>query len=243
MSADDAFGSVTICQKRHAGVHADDFALTVRHSASRAERFAWAEISRFAEKSDSDDGALVWYWVIVLRNGRKLPVGGTHGCMPSPETGAAIRQLAERYGIPAEVTGVALRPGLYTDPRGAIGLRYFDGAHWSPLLGSEFFRPRSVRKSPAAWPTLLMTEGRWTYAADRLKYWAFWVVIFTPVSAGLLITGLVIQLWWDLGEHHSTSSAGWFIIGGLLALPTIHPWRAWRYFARLSKAAKNSACP
>jgi hypothetical protein len=210
-------------------------------SASRAERFGWAEIGRFAEGSSHDpqSGAEFWFLTIVLQTGRKVRVGLMQGCVPTPEVLTAIRQVADRYGIPADVTGIPLRPGLYEDPGGEFGLRYCDGTQWSPLLPRDFTKPSRVCKSPDSWPVLLMADGPWTYAADRVKYWTAWLTGLAVVSAALLATGLVVELWWDGAHHGHAGSGGWFIAGGIAALAAVSPWRARRFCLKLNKAANR----
>jgi hypothetical protein len=127
--------------------------VVVRSSASRTERFAWAEISRFADGGGQADaqngGGYYWVLLIVLHTGREVPVDctttGERG--PTPGTIAAIRQAAERYGIPADLAGIPMEngkppsPDLYEDPGGQAGLRYWDGTQWSPLLPPDLRKP------------------------------------------------------------------------------------------------------
>ena len=121
MTVDDAPGTVTICKHGRMGLYADDHGVTVRNAMSRARRFAWAEISRFADGRWLVEGEYVWRLVIVLHTGRKVPVGCTV-MRPIPETLTAVRQVAERYGIPADLAGVPMKRGrpaqrrLYHDP-------------------------------------------------------------------------------------------------------------------------------
>jgi len=130
------------------------------------------------------------------------------GCAPTPETLTAIRQVADRYAIPADVTGVRLEPGLYHDPGGQPGLRYWDGTHWSPLLPPDVAKPKAVQESPACWPALPMDDRPWTYPAARVKYWTAWFAALAAVSAVLLAAGLVVELWWDRGMHRHASDDG-----------------------------------
>lgn len=51
MAVDDALGTVTICRRGRLGLYADDHSVTVRNAASRTRRFAWAEVSHFADGS------------------------------------------------------------------------------------------------------------------------------------------------------------------------------------------------
>jgi hypothetical protein len=67
MSTDEALGSVPICRRGRKGLYADDLGVMVRSSASRTERFAWAEISHFADgggQADVQSGG-GYYWVLL----------------------------------------------------------------------------------------------------------------------------------------------------------------------------------
>jgi hypothetical protein len=117
MSTDEALGSVPICRKGRKGLYTDDLGVMVRSSASRTERFAWAEISHFADGGGQADaqsgGGYYWMLVIVLHTGREIPVDCTTTWEkgPTPDTIAAIRQAAERYGIPADLAGIPMKNG------------------------------------------------------------------------------------------------------------------------------------
>ena len=87
----------------------------------------------------------LWALGLVLRDGRVVTASGTaNGKRDArPETLTAIRQAAERYAVPAELTGTATKrgsrgspanPGLYPDPGGQPGVRRWDGRQWSPFL-------------------------------------------------------------------------------------------------------------
>jgi membrane-bound metal-dependent hydrolase YbcI (DUF457 family) len=104
---DGPSGRVTICK----GVYADDHGLTVRNWPFRVRRFDWAEVSNFGDGSRMVDPTSpygrdrrVWTLDIVLRTGQRVSV--LSGRL-TPETLAAVRQVAARYGIPAHLTGVA----------------------------------------------------------------------------------------------------------------------------------------
>jgi Protein of unknown function (DUF2510) len=113
--------------------------------------------SRLADGSVYNQGHYDWALLIVLRSGRKVRVHGAR----SSSTPPVVNQVAARYGIPADVTGVPAKAGrpasvdlyedpgsgagsgtsdrpasrdIYQDPGGRSGLRYWDGRQWSPLL-------------------------------------------------------------------------------------------------------------
>jgi hypothetical protein len=78
----------------------------------RPRRVAWADISRFEDGGgwDSELGSELgfsWQLVIVLQTGKMIK--GYHIWSPAPETVAAIRQVAERHGIPADLTGFVIK--------------------------------------------------------------------------------------------------------------------------------------
>jgi hypothetical protein len=106
MTIDDAQGTVTIWHPDGAVLHADDHGVTVRTDFGGQRRVAWAEISRFEDRVgfDSEAGRHFWKLVIVRHKGWKVAAYRMYGAPPA-ETVTAIRQIAERYGIPANVAG------------------------------------------------------------------------------------------------------------------------------------------
>jgi hypothetical protein len=122
------------------GTRFDDHGIRVRKYFS-TRRFGWPEVSHFADGgwiNDGDDQR--WVLDIVLRDGRTVTTGATSsGKTARPKQLAAIRQVAARYHIPAELTGEAVteeRPlGLHPGPGGQPGLRRWEGVDgWSPFL-------------------------------------------------------------------------------------------------------------
>jgi hypothetical protein len=172
MTVDGASGIVTVCKRGRMGLYADDRAVTVRNSHfGRARRTAWAEISRFADGSTGkNEGHCFWVLHIVLRTGQKIPVTCTIRAQ-TPEILAGVRQVADRYGIPADLAGVPVKKGrpaergFYEDPGGRPGLRYWDGRQWSPLLPPDAGKPGTAGKSIGSWSALPTAKGRWTGAA------------------------------------------------------------------------------
>lgn len=101
------------------GVRFDDHGVRIR-GFLRTERFGWPEVSHFADgritlsdgKGGSED---VWALAVVLNDGRAITVKATAAWLrwpPSrgPKMRAAIAQVAARYQIPAELTGVMPPP-------------------------------------------------------------------------------------------------------------------------------------
>src|SRR5215472_1932730 len=161
MTADDTSGAVTLWKGGRRGLYADDHGLTVQYSARRIRTIAWPEISGFEETGgyDSQSGGYLWGLSILLHNREKVgAIIGWHG-PHAPEIAAAVGQVAERHGIPANLAGVPMRSGqparrgLYGDPSGQTGFRYWDGSQWSPLLPADIAGRTSVmlRESPDSW--------------------------------------------------------------------------------------------
>jgi len=110
MAGDDAPGTVTICKRGRLSLHADDHGLTMRNDFAGTHRFAWAEVIGFADGRVFNEGHYSWVLHIVLQTGRRVPVPCTSGS-PTPETLTAVQQVAERYGIPADLTGIPMKKG------------------------------------------------------------------------------------------------------------------------------------
>src|SRR5215475_6406728 len=145
MTVDDSSGAVTLWKAGRRGLHADDHGLTVQHSARRIRTIAWPEISGFEETGgyDSQSGRYLWGISVLLQNGEKVSaVIGWYG-PDAPGIAAAVGRVAERHGISANLAGVPMRSGrparrgLYGDPSGQTGFRYWDGSQWSPLLPTD----------------------------------------------------------------------------------------------------------
>jgi Protein of unknown function (DUF2510) len=255
MTTKDAQGAVTICERGRAGLYADDLGVTVRRSSSSATRFRWAQIDRFADGRQLTHGGYCWVLVIVLHSGRRIPVSCTQRMGEAdPETLTAIRQVADRHEIPADLTGVPMtddgRPvstGLYKDPGGRAALRYWDGRQWSPLLPLHLKKAgwgwdRTKGKSAGFSSDFPVADGRWTYAAVGARRWALWLAFFAVVTAALLAVGLTIRLGWDHGSSHRyVDPRGWFIAAGIaVVIACVIPGRAWTFYHKLDKASRAS---
>lgn len=236
----------TICERGPLGLYADDLGVTVRNSMFRDRRFAWDEVSRFADGSfQAMFGHSYWVLNIVLETGRTVSVNCTKE-EPTRETLTAVRKVAKLYKKPAHLAGKPMkdgqppRPGLYKNPGGRDGLRYWDGTQWSPLLRPDIGKPTTDSKSPRSWSALPTANGHWTHAATRAKGWMAWFAVFTATSAALLTGGLLTDLSWDPGTSQSHMSALWFWIGsGLAALYALIGWRNLKFFRKLDAAANG----
>ena len=206
---------MTIWESGRRGLYADEHGVTVRNSGRRVRRFGWAEISRFQEGGgyDLQSGGYVWALVIAQHSGQKVSaLSGWHGTYAA-EVAAAVRQVAERYGIPADVAGVPMRDGrparrgLYHDPGGQAGLRFWDGMQCSPLLPPDVVRPGRVmlQESALFWSALPTADERWSYPAVRARRLMVWFAVFATAAAVLVVGALVIHRRWDHpGDDPST---------------------------------------
>jgi Protein of unknown function (DUF2510) len=255
MTADDASGTVTICKGQGLFLRADDAGVLVRNFYGRARRIAWTEISHFADGQYTKEGVTGWQLFIVLRTGNRVRVTSSV-LAPADEVVAAVRKAAQPHGVPADLAGVPVKKGqpavrgFYEDPGGQVGVRYWDGTRWSPLLPPDASRPPTVgwwpyegtaQKSPASWSALPTAEGRWTYAATRARRWTVVFAATAVVSLLLLAGGLVVELWWDRGTYHRhMSGVAWFMSGGITALFALRAWGERRFFLKLDRAAKGA---
>jgi hypothetical protein len=191
-------------------------------------------------------GSYSWALDIVRHTGRKVTV---LTLSPSPETLAAIRQVAARYGIPADVTGILSdsgRPadrGLYEDPGGQAGLRYWDGKQWSPLLPPDVGKPGTVGRSHRSWSALPTAEGRWTGREARRL--AVQCALRAAVSAALLAWPLLSEFGlYPFRQHEHVDVGGWlalYLFAVLFALGARRFWRERRFLLKLDDAANGSA--
>jgi hypothetical protein len=250
MAVDPSSGTGTIWERGHRGLYADDHGVTVQSSARRIRRFAWAEISRFQDGGgyDSQSNGYVWALVIVLHTGQKVSaISGWWGAYAA-EIAGAIRAVAERHGIPADVAGVPMkagrpaRRGLYHDPGGEAGLRYWDGTQWSPLMPTDIGRRGSVTlpQSPASWSALPTADWDWTYPAVRGRRLMVWSAVFTIVSAVLAVGALMVHRRWDHGADDNPSALLW--VGAVVfAAWGVRALMGRRFVLKLGRAARRAA--
>jgi hypothetical protein len=248
MTVDDAPGTVTLYRRGRTGLYADEHGVTVRNPGSRIRRVAWAEISCFADGGSIDHGSYFWVLHIILHTGRKIKAI----VPPTPETLAAIRQVASRHGIPADVAGIPVKKGRpigrgwYEDPGGLAGLRYWDGEVWSPLLPPDICPPGSVRASHGSWSALPVAEGRWTGAKTAARHRAGLFALTAAMSAVLAALGLLSELGLYRGGHHGRFGAwdAWlsaYVCAVLLAFLALAAWRGRKFFLKVDEAANGSA--
>ena len=257
MTVDDAPGTVTICGKSgRRGLFADDHGVTVRTSAHRARRFVWAEISRFEERCryDGQSGGYVWALVIVLHTGQRVSAcGGWYG-EHVLKIVTAVRQAADRHGIPADLAGVPMKDGrpamrgLYHDPGSQAGLRYWDGGQWSPLLLSDIgeSRLKDGPQGPDSWSELPTANERWTYAATRARAWTVLSVVCAAISVGLVPYILVVLLWLNQHGQMTSDQVSGAAVFGAVFIPSFALLAWWsrrrrKFYVKLDEAAKRAS--
>ena len=253
MTLDDPPGTVTICRGQGLFLRADDAGVLMRNNyfgRARRVRIAWTEISHFADGAYTKEGETSWMLVIVLRTGKQLRV--LSSVMGSPDAVvAAIREAAQPRGIPADLAGVPTRGdrpakrGLYVDPFGQPGLRYWDGGQWSPLLPQDV-KPRreTVRDGPSSWSALPTTSGRWSYAATSAKLEMAVCAGAAIISASLLAWGVLMQLGYLGKQDENMGVGGWFSVSLFAVVFALLAWRKWvdrGFFLRLDRVANASS--
>jgi hypothetical protein len=191
------------------GLRLGDDGVTVRNYR-HTYRISWPEVLCFADGSvNGGEAGRLWALDIVLRDGRVVTASGTSAGKRDarPERLAAIRQAAERYAIPAELTGTAAKrgsrgspanPGLYPDPGGQPGLRRWDGRQWSPFLlraDPASGRPDKVEAPAEVWSPLAGSDPQWRDAAGRVRragiMFAVWLVV--AAVAGVVTVDLYVR--------------------------------------------------
>lgn len=128
-------GVITI-SNLYGRVRFDDRGVTVRN-LFRTHRIGWAEVRRFTDGSVlGPDERGWWALAVALHNGRTVLARGTalfRGTAPTEAPSkslVAIGQAAERYDIPAELTGTIERgsfPATLLGASGTITVTISDG--------------------------------------------------------------------------------------------------------------------
>ena len=90
----------------------DDQGVTI-HNWFRTYRIGWAEVSRFEDGyvwSSGNDGEGTWALAVVRHDGRTVKAKATMAPQfARSKTLVAVGQAAQRYGIPADLTGTIER--------------------------------------------------------------------------------------------------------------------------------------
>lgn len=123
MPPESPVGAITIGD----GVRFDDQGITICNQF-HTHRIGWAEVRRFADghlggQSDAyGSWGSEWVLAVVLQNGRTVIASRTRARDAAPsKTLVAVGQAAERYGIPADLTGTIERGTFPTTLLGTSG--------------------------------------------------------------------------------------------------------------------------
>jgi hypothetical protein len=186
------------------GLRLDDHGVTIRNFF-RTYQFGWPQVDRFTDGSANGGNAgRVWALSIVLRDGRAVTATATSSGKRDarPQTLTTITQAAERWAVPAQLTGTARKPGSphapanpgrYRDPGGQPGTRHWDGSGWSPFLQPDAARGGSDgAKAPAeVWSPVPGSEHQWHDAAARARkagiVCAAWLAVTAAATAVTIV--------------------------------------------------------
>jgi hypothetical protein len=119
MPPGSSFDAVTISSTRGSWLRFDDQGITVKN-LFRTQQISWAEVHHFADCLQND--SLSWALAVVLNDGRTVIARGTAASVWAPSTTlVAVGQAAERYDIPADLTGTIERGSFPAALLGASG--------------------------------------------------------------------------------------------------------------------------
>jgi Protein of unknown function (DUF2510) len=233
-----------------------DDGVTVRNYR-HTYRIGWPEVRCFADGSvnGGSDGRL-WALGIVLRDGRVVTASATaRGKRDArPATLTAIRQAAERYTVPAELTGTATKrgsrespanPGLYPDPGGLPGLRRWDGRQWSPFLlqaDPASAKPGGAKAPAEVWSPLPGSEPQWHDAASRIRRTGIMFAVWLTVTAAATVVTVALYAQ-DLSKPRADFSLAVVALSAT-ALALLMSWSAWasrKNLKKIGQAGKTAA--
>jgi hypothetical protein len=244
------------CRAWRIGLRLGAGGVTVRNFL-RSYRVSWPEVRCFADGSVSrGESGRVWALGIVLCDGRVITASGTsRGKRDArPETLAVIRQAAERYAIPAELTGTVAKRGsrgspvsygLYPDPGGQPGLRRWDGREWSPFLlraDPASGKPAGAKAPAEVWSPVAGSEPQRQAAAGRVRragiVFAVWLAV-TAVAVALTVALYARDLSKPQADFTSAVSA---LSAAVLALGmTCNAWIGRKKLKKIDRAGKAAA--
>ena len=122
MPAESSFDAITIGRRRGSWLRFDDQGIIVKN-LFRTHEIDWAEVHHFADCfSGYKEGELPsWALAVVLHDGRTVIARGTAAGWARSATLVAVGQVAERYDIPADLTGTIERGSFPAALLGASG--------------------------------------------------------------------------------------------------------------------------
>ena len=238
------------------GLRFGDGGVTVRNYR-HTYRISWPEVRCFADGSvNGGNAGQLWALRIVLRDGRVVTASGTASGKRDarPETLAVIRQAAERYAIPADLTGTATKrgsrespanPGLYPDPGGEPGLRRWDGRQWSPfLLRADPAGGKPDRgKAPAeVWSPLAGSAPQWHDAAGRVRRAGIVFAVWLGLTAVAVAVTVALYAR-DLSKRQAdfTLAVAALTAAALTLTMTCSAWARRKNLKKIAQAGKAAA--
>jgi hypothetical protein len=131
----ESAGVTEINRSGRVGLRMDDDGVMVRSAFHRPQRFAWRDVSGFADGvmfvgASRGVPSAPWVLHVELTDGQVIPVHVTSGRRPGEhlEVVAAVRRAAARHGVPAEMTGLSVVGGKYEYPDDLLLPRLADDA-------------------------------------------------------------------------------------------------------------------
>jgi hypothetical protein len=224
----------------------DDHGVTIRNFF-RIYQFGWPEVRQFADGSvNGGNAGHLWALSVVLSDGRVVTATATaRGKRDArPQTPAAIRQAAERYTIPADLSRPATKPGSpespanpgsYPDPGCQPGSRHWNGSAWSPFLQPDppGRGPEEGKAPGELWSPLPGSEPQWQDAASRASRAGIWLAVWLAVTAAAMIVTVLLYTQ-DLSEPQAGfTAAAWALIAAAFGL--LRTYGAWQQRKSLTK--------
>jgi hypothetical protein len=216
----------------------------------RTYRIGWEEVRWFTDGASALPGGGVYYWAldIVLRDGRVITATGTSSqtWTARPGTLTAIRQAAERHGVPAVFTGkesaldAPMPAGLYHDPGGKPGLRDWTGTAWSPYLHVDpaSGEPAGEDGTAKVWSPLPEPDQQRhrDHIASRARRAGIWLAVCLVLTAVAMAVGLALYV------HDPGKAIAWAC--GVAACGLVFIGWAWterRSLKKIDQAGKAAA--
>lgn len=200
--------------------------ITVRHTRT-TRTLGWSEVDSFIDAFiPANQGGAQWALGVKTTDGSILVAEMTTNGKPQGReiTVQALRAVAWRYGVGAQLTGEAgnngnpTRAGWHPDPGGAPGERIWNGAMWGPVRrhpdpqGEGAFESWDPVGDPATAFELYTTEAR---AARKTRN--RWVAIT------VVVTIIACVLW--ASENHKGGSFTFAAV--TFAAAAFCVWRTW----------------
>lgn len=210
----------------------------------RTYRIGWTDVRCLADGASAHDN---WELRFVLQDGRVRTARATNwaGKEANPQVLTAIGQAAEIHGLSADLSGIAVSYGLYADPGGEPGCRYWSGT-WSPLLPAGYSGKAQPKEFPRQLASPLGTPGDWNYAAARVRQLTGLFTGFSAAGVLAVVAAAVInpRYYRPLGWFvHPPSATRSFILifAAFMLLLSLGAWLGRKEMIGLDRAANRAA--